>query len=130
MEAQTDEEHYYHRQNKSQHIKLHDHKTSKKKTTHAKTNHKRVTHYSSNEQKTNLPKEIKQPEVTKKTSFLEKIKTFGTKNSKDHLAIFYSSIKLLVVITFLKPLTTSTCPIEHNANVNTTSHCPAVKLVK
>ena len=74
-------------------------------------------------------KKLKKKQLTTLTSGI-KLRNFGKRKSKDKPYFFYSSIKLLAVRNFWNPLTTSTCPIESNANVITISHCPIDKLVK
>ena len=87
MEAQTDEKHYFNRKSKSittQHIRLSDHKSTKKKTNHHQNkNLKKAKYYSStkqenkenNTQPTNIDDSNQKPEniFTKIKHFLQKI---------------------------------------------------------
>ena len=89
MEAQTDEKHYFNRKSKSitpQHIRLSDHKSTKKKTNHHQNkNLKKAKYYSStkqenkenNTQPTNIDDSNQKPE-----NIFTKIKHFFAKNRR------------------------------------------------
>lgn len=83
MEAQTDEAHYFHRKNKTpQHIKLSDHRTSKKKQSkNINKNLKRAKHYSSTKKNNVQPTKITS-ENTSKESLITKVMHFFTKKGR------------------------------------------------
>lgn len=85
MEAQTDEKHYFYRKAKSvstQHIRLSDHKTTKKKTVHHQNkNLKKAKYYSSTKQesKENNTQPIADTSNKKQENLFDKIKHFFAK---------------------------------------------------
>ena len=80
MEAQTDEQHYYVRKNRTKPLHLRDHKSSKKKThEHANKNLKKAKHFSSHEVKVKPNNSTKENVSMKKESLFAKIKNFWHK---------------------------------------------------
>ncbi|MGN1284741.1 MAG: hypothetical protein ACI4TY_05520, partial [Candidatus Limosilactobacillus intestinavium] len=81
IEAQTDEAHYFYRQNKNaQHIKLSDHRVSKKKNpSHLNKNLKKAKHYSSSTKKNVQPKKENSEHTPKENIFTKVMHLFNKK---------------------------------------------------
>lgn len=81
IEAQTDEAHYFHRQNKNtQHIRLSDHRVSKKKNpSPSNKNLKKAKHYFSSTKKNVQPKKENSENISKQNIFTKVMHLFSKK---------------------------------------------------